>query len=317
MGLSLASDKYKVKWTKCSDLPVAMWSAYITIIDDVIYIGGGECPDDNDDYYIFMYHLKENKWTRLLTPLPQRYGVVVNINNKLTVIGGRDYTTSDPTNKVLTLQDHQWTSLYGDMNTARWRPLVLPHHQYTIVAGGKGGSNNVMLDSIEVFDGDQWTISKTCLPQPMWNISATTSNNSLIIAGYAGADGYRNNGVYITTIDNIIDHSTTSSSTDHNKWTQLASTPYWYTTIVPHTTPPVIVGGSKQGITTDDIMAYDDSTNSWRTVAHLPIKCCFTSILSLPQSVIMAGGATDTRTLETIRATSLTSVMIGELVECD
>ena len=288
----------------------------MTIIDDVIYIGGGVCPHHNNQLYIFIYHLNDNKWTRLPTPLLHHYGVVVNINNKLTVIGGEDHYNSRPTNKVVTLQDYQWTSLYGDMNSARLKPAVLPHHHFTIVAGGKS-DHNVVEDSIEVFDGHQWTISKTCLPVPMWDISATTSNNSLIIAGYTGADDQRYNGVYITTIDDIIDHSTTSSSTDDNKWTQLAPTPYFNTTIVPNTTPPVIVGGDKQYNTTDDIMAYDDSTNNWRTVSSLPIKCCHTTILSLPHTIIMAGGYTDGRTTETANATSLTSVMVGELVETD
>jgi len=318
LGLSLPSGKYKIKWTKCHDLPVAMYLAYATIIDDVMNIGGGVCSDHNDDYYIFMYHLKENKWTRLPTHLVQRYGVVVNINNKLTVIGGRDFTTNRSTNKVLTLQDHHWISLYSDMNSARDRPLVTSHHQYTIVAGGVD-HDDVVLDTIEMFNisTNQWTISKTCLPKPMWWISATTCNNSLVITGYHGKDDRCYNGVYITTMDNIIDHSTASSSDDHNKWTQLADTPYWKTTIIPHTTPPVIVGGEDQRrITTDDIMAYDDSTKSWRTVSSLPIKCRYTTIVTLPHTIIMAGGVTDNRTKETY-TTSLTSVMIGELVECD
>ena len=296
-----------------------MWEAYATIIDDVIYIGGGVCPDDNDQFYIFMYHLKENKWTRLPTRLPQYGGVVVNINNKLTVIGGKDYTTNRSTNKVLTLQDHHWTSLYSDMNSARLRPLVTSHHQYTIVAGGVD-QDNVVLDTIEMFNisTNQWTISKTCLPQPMWRISATTCNNSLVITGYHNKDNRSVNGVYITTMDNIIDHSTTSSSDDDNKWTQLADIPYWRTTIIPHTTPPVIVGGDdKQDITTDNIMAYDDSTNSWRTVSVLPVKCCWTTIITLPHTIMVAGGVTDNRTFEARNTTSLTSVMIGELVECD
>jgi len=316
LGLSLSSDKHNIKWTKCADLPVPVRVAYSTIIDDVMYIGGGVCPHGNDQLHIFMYQLKENKWSRLPTPLPHYGGVVVNINNNLTVIGGKDHNNR-PTNKVLTLQDDQWTSLYGHMNSARHRPAVLPHHHYTIIVAGGRSDHKVVVDSIEVFDGHQWTISKTCLPEPMSRISATTSNNSLIIAGYSDADGQRSSGVYITTIDDIIDHSTTSSSTDDNKWTPLARTPYWNTTIVPYTTPPVIVGGSKQGNTTDDIMAYDDSTNSWRTVSSSPIKCCHTTILSLPHTIIMAGGYTDGRTTETANATSLTSVMVGELVETD
>ena len=317
MGLSLASDKYKIKWTKCNDLPVAMREAYATIIEDVIFIGGGDCPDDNDCYYIFMYHLKENKWTRLPARLPQCYCVVININSKLSVIGGLDYTTSQPTNAVLVLQAHQWTSLFGNMNVARHRPAVVSHHKHTIVAGGQS-EGQVVLNTIEVFDGHQWSISKTHLPQPMWYISATTSNNSLIIAGYNGANGHRFSVVYIITIDHIIDHFTTSSSTDDNKWITLANTPRWSTTIVPHTTPPVIVGGQdNRANAIDEIMIYDDSTNCWKTVSSLPIRCCSSTILSLPHTIMIAGGCTDVRTKWIARATSLTSVMIGELVEKD
>ena len=294
-----------------------MRAAYATIIDDVMYIGGGDCPDHTDQFYIFMYHLKENKWTRLPTCLPQQGGVVVNINSKLTVIGGHDPTTGGSTNKVITLQDDHWTSLYSDMNSARCKPAVTSHHQYTIVAGGLD-HDKVVLDNIEVFNisTNQWTINKTCLPEPMWFISATTCNNSLVITGFTGKDGCRYNGVYIITMDNIIDHSTTSSSTDDNKWTQLADTPCWRTTIIPHTTPPVIVGGEdQQDNTTDDIMAYDDSTNSWKNISSLSIKCCLTTIITLHNSIIMAGGCTDNRTDETRNATSLNSVMIGQLVE--
>ena len=175
------------------------------------------CPDRNDQVYTFLYHLKENKWTRLPAHLPQQGGVVVvNINNKLTVLGGYNHTTTRPTNKVITLQDDHWTSLYSDMNSARNRPTVTSHHQYTIVAGGVD-HDEVLLDSIEVFNinTNQRTTSKTCLPEPMYFISATTSNNSLVITGYNNKDGTRVTGAHITTMDNIIDHSgsTTSSST--------------------------------------------------------------------------------------------------------
>jgi len=294
-----------------------MWSAYATIIDDVMYIGGGMCPDRNDLFYIFMYHLKENRWKRLSTCLPQYNGALVNINNKLTVIGGVSSTTNRSTNMVVTLQDDHWTSLYSDMNSARWAPAVTSHYQYTIVAGGCD-HKKVVLDSIELFDisTNQWTVSKTCLPEPMWLISATTCNNSLVITGYDGKDGRRYNGVYIAAMDNIVDNSTTNSS-DDNKWIVLATTPYWRTTIIPHTTPPVIVGGEHRGNASNSIMAYDDSTNSWRTVSSLPINCCFTTIVKLPHSIIMAGGVMDSRTVETQNATSLTSVVIGELVTCD
>ena len=319
MGASLASGKYKIKWSKFSELPVPMREAYATIIDDVIYIGGGVCPNRDDQHYIFMYHLKEKKWNKLPSRLPQHNGVVVNINNKLTVIGGNLLNNGDPTNTVLTLSHQQWSPLFGNMNRARVRPVVASHKQSTIIAGGKC-HGDIVLDSIEVLNTNtnQWTTSKACLPQPMWAINGTSCNGSLVITGYYGQDSRRYNGAFITSMDNLIDLSVThSTSTKDGKWIQLTDTPYWRTTIVPHTTPPVILGGQDEQLnTTDDIMAYDDSTNSWRTVASLPMKCCYTTTLLHHDAIIFGGGITNARILETRDATSLTSMMIGNIVEC-
>jgi len=311
LGLSLKSEKYKMKWIKCQDLPVPMRLAYGTVINDVLYIGGGMCPDHNDDYYVFAYNLRENKWTKLPAALPQFNGVVVNINDVLTVIGGVDYNTSRAANKVLTLEENKWTTLYGDMKCARHRPTVVPYHQYTIVAGGIG-EGDVVQDSIEYFNinTNQWTKTKTCLPTPMLYINATTCNNSIIIAGYyGGADDNRYRTTYITTIDSIV-----QSDDDNNKWSELYPIPFWYTTIVPHTTPPVIVGGcDEQGKSQDNIMLYDDTSNSWRTVGSLPIRCAQTTVITVNNDIIIAGGCTDGRNVETANATILTSVMIGQL----
>ena len=114
---------------------------------------------------------------------------------------------------------------------------------------------------------------------------------------------------YITTIGSIV-----QSHDDIHKWSELCYTPYWYTTIVPHTTPPVIVGGHDgQFKTQDNIMLYDDISNSWRTVRSLPIRCALTTVVIINNNIIIAGGCTDTSNRETANATSLTSVMIGQL----
>ena len=253
-----------------------------------------------------------NKWTKLPAALPQCYGVVVNINDVLTVIGGRDYNTGEATNKVLTLEEDKWTTttLYGNMKCARNSPLVVPYHQYTIVAGGQD-EDGVTQDSVEYFNTstNQWTKTKTCLPKPTWAISATTCNNSIITTGYNGTDNSRYNTTYITTIDSIV-----QSHDDNRKWSELCPTPYWDTTIVPHTTPPVIVGGEDgQHKTQDNIMLYDDTSNSWKTVGSLPIRCSQTTVVTINNNIIIAGGGSYVRNVETADTTSLTSVMIGQL----
>ena len=303
-----------MKWTKCTNLPVAMRAAHATVINDTLYIGGGSCTIGNDDYLMFSYKLIDDQW-RMLPVLPQCYGVPTNINNDISYIGGRDRSTNRSTNKVITLLNNQWTIHYPKMTTARRRHAVVSYQHYTIVAGGEDEST---LDTIEVFNCNnyQWTILSTHLPEPMKFINATTCNQSFIIAGYAGADGRSYRGTFIITMDSLVGTEQEHSLHD-NKWSQLFHTPYWNTTIVPDTTPPVIIGGSKQGKAVNNISLYDDSSNSWRTVSSLPISCAKATVATINNIMIVAGGYTDYSTIETANATTLTSVVLGQLELCD
>ena len=310
-----------MKWTACANLPVAMRYAHATVISDVMYIGGGACTTANDEYYMFSYKLIDDQWMRLPL-LPQCYGVPTNINNELCYTGGYDYSTKRSTNKVITLVNNQWTVKYN-MITARQHHAVVQHEHYTVVAGGEGEDGST-LDTIEVFNynNNQWTILSTHLPHPMRNINATTCNQSFIIAGYINAEGYANNGTHIISMDSLVGADqqslTSSTSEDDNKWSELCSTPYWAIAIIPNTSPPVIIGGyDDQGKAVNNISLYDDSSNSWRTVSSLPISCARATVATINDVIIVAGGCTDTSTMEPINATTLTSVVLGQLELCD
>ena len=307
-----------MKWTKCSNLPVAMRYAHATVINDVLYIGGGHCTTANDDYSMFSYKLIDDQWMRLPL-LPQAYGVPTNINNQLCYTGGRDYSTGRSTNKVITFEHDQWIVKHCNMTTARRLHAVVSYQHYTIVAGGKGEDESI-LDTIEVFNcnNNQWTILSTHLPEPMSSINATTCNQSFIIAGYYGADGRAYSGTFIISMDSLVGADqqslTSSTSEDNNKWSQLYPTPYWNTAIVPNTSPPVIIGGEdNQRKVVGNISLYDDSSNSWRTVSSLPISCAGATVATINVVIIVAGGCTDSSTRATGNATTLTSVVLGQL----
>ena len=296
--------------------------AHATVINNTLYIGGGVCTAVNDDYYMFSYKLIDDQWMRLPL-LPQQYGVPTNINNQLCYTGGRDYSTSSPTNKVITLHNDHWVIQYPNMVMAREHHTTVTYQHYTIVAGGYGKDGST-LDTIEVFNynNNLWTILSTHLPHPMRNINATTCNQSFIIAGYTTADDKANNGTFIISMDSLVGADqqslTSSTSEDDNKWSQLDSTPYWNTAIVPNTSPPVIIGGEDDQLkAVNNISLYDDSSDSWRTVSSLPISCTRATVATINDVIIVAGGCTDNSTMETANATSLTSVVLGQLQLCD
>ena len=298
-----------------------MYEASATVINSTLYITGGWCPNDTRNIYnVYKYELNKNQWS-VLPPLQQFYGVPVNVNDKLTIIGGKDLNDK-PTNLVTTYDDNSWNNTYPNLSVARWLPAVVPYHQYVIVAGGQDDDDN-LLDSIEVFDitKSHWMIVNTHLPEPMWRISATICGDSFTIVGYSTADNTCND-TFIIPIDDIISlpqqtqqSLTSSTDKDNTKWHRLAPAPYWKTALVPNTSPPVIIGGSDRQVNTvNDITIYDDTSNKWNKISSLPINCAFTTVAVINQFIIVMGGCSDTKTDETIDATALSDVNVGQLV---
>ena len=303
-----------------------MWAAYATVINTTMYISGGWCPNDTRNIYnVYKYQLDKNQWS-VLPPLLQYYGIPVNIDNQLTVIGGNHSTTYKATAQVTTFTDNKWTNTYPNLSVARVLPAVVPYHQYVIVAGGRG-DDDTAVDTIEVLDMTMchWMIVNTLLPKPMYRISATVCADFFTIVGYSGSDDMRYNETFIIPIDEIISQQqqtqqslTSSIDKDNTKWHTLADAPYRKTTLVPNTSPPVIIGGSdKQGNTVNDITFYDDTKNRWKKIASLPINCAWTTVAVINDCIIVMGGVSDTKSVETCNATALSDVNVGQLVPCD
>ena len=303
-----------------------MRAAYATVINTTLYISGGVCPNDHDMDNVYKYELDKNQWS-VLPPLQQYCGIPVNTDNQLTVIGGIYSTTLKPTTQVTTFTNNRWNNdTYPNLSVARVLPAVVPYHQYVIVAGGLVDDETV-LDTIEVLNVSSchWMIVNTHLPQPMCRISATVCADSFTIVGYHKADMKRYKGTFTIPIDEIISQQqqtqqslTSSTDKDNTKWHKLATAPYWYTALVPNTSPPVIIGGEDdQDNTVNDITMYDDTNNRWKKIASLPINCADTTVAVINDCIIVMGGASDTKTDETIDATALSDVNVGQLVLCD
>ena len=304
-----------------------MYGAYATVIKTKLYIGGGWCPYDNNNIFnVYVYELDKNHWS-VLPPLQQYSGIPVNIDDQLTTIGGKQSTTNQPTAQVTTFANSRWNNTYPNLSVARSEPAVVPYDRYVIVAGGEG-DDEIAMNTIEVLDvtGRHWMNVNTHLPQPMYSISATICGDFFTIVGYNGTDSKCFNGTYKIPIDEIISSQqqtqqphTSSTDKGNNKWHQLAVAPYRRTTVVPDTSPPVIIGGSKQGNTVNNIAIFDDKNNSWKNIASVPINCAWATVAVINKSIIVMGGASVTKAPDTCKTTALSDVNVGRLVEllCD
>ena len=304
---ALQSGCYELTWENCADLPAPMIYASAVLHKEKVHVMAGLAPDVDTLHYVFTYDISSNHWDKL--PPPGRIcGVLQMIDGKLSVIGGWDTNTNEPSNKVVsTFINNGWTQHYPNMSKPRVRPGVATYSDYVIVAGGMRDINT-WYDDIELLyykQSPHWISSNINLPEPMGFISLTISDDLLYIAGYNTSDDEMSNKAYKISVDKItssVAQSSTSSQTV--QWTTIPSTPHYYTAIIPNSDPPVIIGGKLQGVPTADVAMLKQS---WSKVASLssprfnvavvPINC---------ESILVIGGTTSDKD-----AHSLTKVEKG------
>ena len=197
-------------------------------------------------------------------------------------------------------------------------PGVVTHQEYVIVAGGRSIDSNTAHDDIEVLnwmENSHWRKALIKLPMPMRAFIPIMSDNHLIIVGYTGADGKINKSTYRLPVANItasIDGQLNSAT--FTGWTKLTAATHSYTTLIPGSSPPVIVGGSnsRDKTSTADIKMYDNSDHSWRSVGSLSSARCYVAVAAInDHAFVIIGGCTKGNKPER-DSSSLTVVELGE-----
>ena len=274
----------------------------------------GDAPDGDTYDHVYCYNITTDQWEQL-PPLKYIQGILQIINGHLTVIGGWDDNTNMATNNVSTLINNGWTNHFPNLLRARSKPGVVSHSEYVIVAGGAKDQNTIHND-IEILNTtqqSQWVMSSTLLPQPMWGIFPTISDNMIVIVGYSGSTG-RTNTVYQLPVD-IITSSTLPPTTIEQpvQWMKLPRAPHCNTTTIPNSHRPVIMGGHDlQYVPTSDVAMLDDSRNEWKRIALLSSpRTCLSAVPIDSDTILVLGGTKGGKGAATNKASSVTTVEKG------
>ena len=295
-----------------------MYSAYVAVSNGTIYCTG-TTRNQNNWHDVYCYDIKSNQWKQLPRP-GHSLGVLHMVDDKLTIFGGTDSTTGKYHNKVTTYNSktNSWYSCYPDMLHNRSKPGVITSDDHVIVMGG-GSSPDTALDSIEVMNYHQqlqWKKVSLHLPGPMWAIKPTISGDYITIVGYSS--DLRYNTIYQITTQEIISSLDQPLSTGAvtRQWQKLSSPTHWNTVTVPYSNPPVIIGGDDvEDIPTSDVSLYDSSKNLWRKVDSLTSNRNHVGVALLnSNTIIVIGGTSGGVGIEAAKASSLTTVEIGNIV---
>ena len=308
---SLTSGTYQLKHVTCQNLPVPMYWAYAVTIGMMVYVTGGNSRNGDAVEHIYRYDLEKNKWDKL-PPSQYHHCVPVVLEGKLSLIGGRVPRNKAVISKVNTYNEDtkQWITVYPDMNYPRYRPAVVTVDCYVIVLGGKIKERSTLTDTIEIMNikDKQWTVLATPLPDKMYDMSATISNDLVWIIGYDNGRN-RSNKVFTVPLDPLI-----SLTNIKHSWRPLRNdTVCFKTAIITNSDPPVILGGDdRQNKTVTAVVAFDLKTDSWSEVAMLSRPRAHSAVAKLPKErgIIVIGGCSETKNLSQCNSSCLNTTEI-------
>lgn len=265
----------QLKWIKLPDLPEPMVIPQAVIVDSLVYV----TDKGADNGVIYRLDRQEQQWTEL----PEYHCwnfTMVEVDQQLMLVGGKDESTKKPTNAIVAYSTSQrkWEKCYPPMNKPRRHPAVFTYQQHLVVAGGRD-ANDDKLSEVEVLDMStkQW-FTTTPLPKACSRMSPVIICDMLYLLG-----GSLNKKVFSVSLPALKQSSA--------EWCTLPDVPLEYSTAFAVEESLLVVGGkSTNKQRSSDIHVYDQKNSEWTKVGELPSEredcaCCL-----LPSEIFVAGG---------------------------
>ena len=262
----------------------AMTVPHCVVLERSVYVGGGDTGDDGE-YYIQVFNMKTNQWSRL--PRYQyRYFAMTVINHHLTLVGGRGGGLK-VTNQLAVYEpsSQQWTYPYNPMPTPRYSPAVLMYDIWLLVAGGYGATWT-NLATVELFNTfmNQW-LATSSLPRPCDLLT------SAIVEDYGYLVRYSKQVFRVSLPDIIsqtVDQSTASKSPA--LWCRLPDTLVSCSAAISLRGYLLAMGGRHDNLTRTDIHLYQPESEQWTKVGDLPNVREYCSCAMLPSGELLVAG---------------------------
>ena len=199
-----------------------MGDAQAVVLNNKVYIGGGYTGDVTTATNIYTYDPTTDTWETLQSPT--RYSALTTYHNKLLLVGGEETSTGQTTNQLWVFEEGEqtWTQPLPPMQTRRKDASAVTYQDYLIVAGGY---SNGRLNTVEVFDGQQW-VTADPLPERCCSMKSTSHDGHYYLMG----GNFQGTSVFYTSLQSLVEKATqhpptSPSSTDQpSVWKTLADT---------------------------------------------------------------------------------------------
>ena len=270
---------------------------HCVVLERSVYVGGGSTGYGGDyEYYIQVFNMKTNNWSRLPRYEYKWFAMTV-INHHLTLVGGRG-GGGEVTNQLAVYEpsSQQWTFPYHPMPTPRYSPAVLMYDIWLLVAGGCYASHTA-LATVELFNTstNQW-LAASSLPTPCsWLTSAIVDNYGYLVMN--------SKKVFRASLPDIVSQTVDqSTSKSPALWCRLPDTPLSWSTAISLRGYLLVVGGSHDnGTRSTDIHLYQPESEQWTKVGDLPNARDYCSCVVLPSGELLVAGGRESSVQRTSR----------------
>ena len=257
------------------------------VLERSVYMGGGDTVYGGDDeYYIQVFNIKTNQWSRLPRYWYSSFAMTV-INHHLTLVGGWCGVGGwEATNQLAVYEpsSQQWTFPYNPMPTPRHSPAVLVYDIWLLVAGGYAGWTP--LATVELFNTstNQW-LAASSLPTPCNYLTSA-------IVDHYGYLIMNSKKVFRVSLPHIVSQTVNQSTSKLPAlWCRLPDTPLRYSTAISLRGYLLVVGGSHDnGTRSTDIHLYQPESEQWTKVGDLPNARHYCSCVVLPSGELLVAG---------------------------
>ena len=258
------------------------------LIQDTLYVGGGETGLDSDNNYVVMtYDITEGKWATLPPYRASHFAMTV-INNNLLLVGGFQHGGYSKVLGVWRADSKKWTHPYPDMTTPRYLCSAVTYKQWLVVVGGWRSGNSVSTVEVMNTDTKQWY---TGPPTPI----AWSSMKTAVVGDMCYFMGGSNSSaeVYSVSLPALVSQlNPDSSAKDTQIWKESSQLPVKYAAPLSISGSLLAVGGQdKDRKAVSAIHLYQPDAGQWVKVSDMPTErydC--TCIMTTDQKLLVAGG---------------------------
>ena len=299
----------RMRWLKDSKPPETMWRGSAAADSNMAYFNG------YDSTTVHSYDSNTQEWHQL-PATPHTDSTLVVVHHVLTTVGGQ--ISGAATDSLLSLMGEgrgkKWLPNLPAMPTKRYWTAAVCSGCSLIVTGGTDGNN--ILATVEVLDTDtrQWSIANSLTHPFSWATISICGERLYMLGGY-DKSGHGTRSVLSCSVPELLQSCQpqplagklrTAPANQSTIWRCVADAPHYASSCATLCGQLVAVGGYEAGKNTSAITGYNETTDSWEAIGHMPTARRWALVAIFNGKMMVVGGlvgsyGTETDVVEILR----------------